>query len=1362
MDWDKLSTLITLGECGRKIIKWIINLYHWRKMLPPSREIAYAFHTFSWHYLQQSTPTIKNIGQIERPEIKEIQKIWETTDTPILLKGTAGTGKSSITLHLAKTLSNEGMPVLFIRATDLPKDQDPIAFIHQRMPLSVSLMESFSRLAKERVWSFLIDQLDSVSGTALCKDLVSFIKATEGIENVKIMAVSRTYEAEHDPDISTLDFKTIECEELSEFQAQTYLASLGIHQGSAKLVELAKNLLNLSLIADIVKTKSVKTQMILGQVELWQQYFHTVQHSEGDEVAEFVIRLARETTSKNERSFPPPIQVKGIIRRLISWNILVEAPARRLAFRHEQLQDFLCASSLFTELPNAKQLSNEFGNTIPRNVISWLHLLYHRDNLDQEHLYVDEILKAEDYLPFYTRAVVLDNLRMQIDPSSSTAQVLTTHLVDWAYSRYFFNNLDNTKWIPLLYETGIFFSPPEPIETEPGHFKILPWQAGEYLSRHAAVFEDIVLNVVKNLKTQNWHAQETIIDALMKISLDMVAQAVVYIDTWLDEPFSRWLPIKLETLAGYLSRSGHSDEAIQILGIITKPKLFFDSHLNIAYSDFRSQLHFRSEPLWVEEFIRKLYFELCTNNPCKVLQVYEDHLLRAIELSCEIKGNDADIYIGYYWRLDIQYQSYDSSNPKVIDVLVDGFRDALAELCKQSSDDGRHKLGLYLSGNHLVFQRVALYTLRRYGKQYPELVEQALLKREYLEDPKYTSEYKGLLRDQFDTVIQETKEKVIRWILEGPLDIEKRAERHAQRDNREVTDEDRCDVHEKWILSHLPLIKQYLMGESLDVLKSLVTKHGEPDIQERPTFSVTTSWGGAPSPVSAEQLAEMSFDEMLDLFENYQPKDSFLNPRESLAQALRLIVQDNLEKYQEFAVKLLTTSIRYVYIYNYLNGIREGIKKSSGQLTKPVIDLCESVVYQKEDPFKNALGEFEPGLFAAQMEVARLLEDALHSDDPYLTRELLNHVRSLLIILSCHTDPEIEDESSNYDPFTQSINCVRGVAFHGIMHYSLYVDRQCKMVDKRKPHIPSIEPEIQEVLETKLDKTKDPSLAVHSVFGAFFPQLHYLNRDWAEKNLHKIFPDLEEYSHYWQAAWDAYIFTSKVYPAVFSLLISQYQRGLLLLSLPEEKDKFPWESPRERLAQHILFAYLNDLTDFGHVNKLLDLYFSNSSDEVRARGVFWLSKVLENEKPSSENPKWKKLWTLWQIRIKTANETDDLKKFSQEISCYMRWLQNSPIDLGKFYLTLQQSIKYLYDGFDAQRLVAYAAKHSKKFPLEAVTLLFETMKLEKEPWWTEDKDEEIILGSAIGGGQSKAKQIAIEAINFRGERGDFRWRKFIE
>ncbi len=1342
-----------------RLFNWLKNRIRWRKNTKQAREIAFAFHSFSWHNLQQSASTIAKIGLIERPEIKIIQELWKSSDTPILLIGNAGTGKSGIALRLAQRLADEGTPVLFIRATDLPRDQEPIEFIQNRLVLTIPLVKAFKDLSQERICSIVLDQLDSIAGTELCKSLTGLLKALSGIPKVRIIAVSRSYEAEQDPNISSLGFKLIESGNLTPEQSSRYLQKLGIFNPSSELVELAVNLLNLSFIADLTGKTNFNKDNILTQVDLWRKFFISIQQREGEETADFVLHLAREKTAKDEYSFPGDFSNRQIERKLISRGILVEVPGKRLAFRHEQLRYFLCAYALLEERPTIALLIQEFGKNSLKHVLSWLHALYHAEIPNEEPALIQDVLSARS-LAIYSRTVILDNLRSQHDPTDQTASILTKHFSEWSYNRYFFDDLQNPSWIIPLYKAGIFSNPPPPIEVEPGNFQLPTWPAGDYLVRFAGNFESIVVEMVRSIKTENWRVQELLIDSLIKITPENATSMVPYIDSWLDGRFSGMLPIKLGELADHFLETGYPQACFRILAIITMPVIPTGS---VKISQYSSPLKPRSDPYWVNEFVEKQTPKLSSLDPAGTVDVFSHKLLKAIELTVQLQGEDAELWVGYYWRRDIPTRESTRGNAQLLDILIDGLRDSLAALCDHSPEQGYSTLRSYLSSNHLIFQRLSLFTLRTYGQAYPDLLEQALLHRDYLEESEYATVYRGLLRDQFGSVSEDIRSQVIAWILAGPLDIETRAQNHAKWQNRVVTDEDRREIQEDWTLYHLEIIREYISGSSLDRLNELIVKHGKPDIEELPPIMVTTS-GGPPSPVSAADLTQKSFDELQHLFLDYVPEELFLNPRESLAETLQVIVREDPGKYSEFAILLIHPGMRYVYIYQYLFGIRESLKNNTVKLTEPIVRLCEYVAAQKEDPFTESSGQYEPDLSAAQMETARLLEQAMQSRDPYLTRELLDRIRAILVLLCHHPDPAPgqDENASSFDSFTRSLNCVRGIAMHGILKYSLYIIRQYEQANGVKLSQGFLEPEIQVLLEEKLDKSSDPSLTVHSVFGAFFPQLYFLAQEWVVKHLLDIFPEDVGQFRYWKAAWDAYVFVSRVYRDVFGILNPQYQRAVRLMSQPQSEEKLSVRTSAESLAQHILSAYLVGLTDFGHENQLLDLFFEKAPDAVRARGVFWLSQGLEAEKPKATDEIWKKLWVLWEIRLNAA-ESQDSKQNVEEISEYMRWVDNAPVKLEILYPVLRRSIKFVVNGLDIHFVVSFAAKHCREYPIKAVTLLKDCLINAKESWWSADEnDEGVILQTAMKCEIQEARETAEEIINYHGERGDFRWKDLLD
>src|SRR2546430_13314546 len=66
---------------------------------------------------------------------------------------------------------------------------------------------------------------------------------------------------------------------------------------------------------------------------------------------------------------------------------------------------------------------------------------------------------------------------------------------------YFFDRLDNPKWVGPLSKRGFFASPPNPVAAaEPGYVRFPPWPEGRYLARVASDTPDEVTSVLASLE----------------------------------------------------------------------------------------------------------------------------------------------------------------------------------------------------------------------------------------------------------------------------------------------------------------------------------------------------------------------------------------------------------------------------------------------------------------------------------------------------------------------------------------------------------------------------------------------------------------------------------------------------------------------------------------------------------------------------------------------------------------------------------------------------------------------------------------------------------------------------------------------
>jgi len=955
---------------------------------------------------------------------------------------------------------------------------------------------------------------------------------------------------------------------------------------------------------------------------------------------------------------------------------------------------------------------------------------------------------------FYDQAKTLDDLKTVAHPSQEQIDQLLEFIQDEKYCKYFFHDLTNNAWVDPLFISGYFNQTPEPIEVKPGSFQLPDWPAINYLVQFASQYEEIFVAITQKTLTNNWRNQAKLIEGLLKISPEAASTCTFIIDSWLDTPFSDMLPNNLIPLTDRFIDSDLIPGAIQITDFILKPVL---KRTKNTFSKFDPPYGFRSDPYWVKEYCNKELTRLMKKDPQGLFDVFQHHLVKALALTQEIGIDDFEERLGYAWRLDIAFSSQGIGETNITDTLINGLRDSLDNLCEISPEIGKEKVAEFLHGEHLIFHRIAIHTLRKFGNIYPDLLEEAISHWEYTALSEYISEYHGLLRDQYANASNETKAEIIEKILAGPSDIERRTLNIAQWKKHEpAQDEDRIEAKERWMQFYLKLINECLPEQQRQLLEEFNAKYGDVDVEEKPKITFS-EWTTAASPITLDELAKLELPELKKYFLKYEPDKKALDLHDSLARTFQSLVSKDPTKYIDFAAFLIDPAIRFVYTYNYLFGIREAVRNKGVKLTDEILSLCEFVITQEKDPYENPPDLYEAGLFTAQLEVVHLLNDAVQSNDPYISREQLNRIRKILITLAHHTNPTKEDDERNeMDPFTYSLNCVRGEAMHGILNYSLYLVRQKQAENKDKKWF--IEAEISEILDEKIDIEKEPSPAIRAVIGSYLTQVYFMSEEWTKKNLNAIFPSSQEFDQYWSAAWNGYLIGSNINKALFRHLVPQYQRGLKKLSQPKEKSL---ADPSERLAQHVMVAYLNGLTDFGHENHILDLFYENAPDGLRAQAIFWLSKVLENEKQKGKSTIWPKCFELWENRLDYAEKQDPAQN-GQEISDYMRWLAYCPMTLDQLYPMLFNSIKYFQDRFDVMQLTGFVSKFCDQSPLEAVSLLTECINTAKEIWWNpEEAVERSILNAAMKSNDADAKAKAIDLINFHGEQGDYRWRDLL-
>ena len=197
----------------------------------------------------------------------------------------------------------------------------------------------------------------------------------------------------------------------------------------------------------------------------------------------------------------------------------------------------------------------------------------------------------------------------------------------------------------------------------------------------------------------------------------------------------------------------------------------------------------------------------------------------------------------------------------------------------------------------------------------------------------------------------------------------------------------------------------------------------------------------------------------------------------------------------------VTAGMRPIYAAYLLRGLEKAWESGKDFDWSPVLELMRILVRGEvvsvEDP--NEQSQDEPDWAGVNRDIASLLEEGVRRDEHAVPDEHMTGVRDILLRLASQTDPLLDETSgSTLDPATQAINSGRGSAVQALIMYAL---RRARSLGEDAPTASAgrqgdrLEPEVREALTERLDRSKETSKAVHSLFGKFLPQLRYLDRD---------------------------------------------------------------------------------------------------------------------------------------------------------------------------------------------------------------------------------------------------------------------------
>ncbi len=845
----------------------------------------------------------------------------------------------------------------------------------------------------------------------------------------------------------------------------------------------------------------------------------------------------------------------------------------------------------------------------------------------------------------------LDKLLSIQSPQQDDVKKLSGLLKHPSHVEYFFSSLTSPDWLQPLSSQGFFSNIPETIK-EGNYVKFPNWPLSKYLIKISGIKPEEVIGIIKKIpKTDNVGVHLDLINCGLQMPSNFAKEIVPLAKRWIVNPYRTLIPEKIGELIVKLINDDEVAPALDLLVTLLDVKLQ-DKEMAVFSRE--------TEPLfnsWAySQILIKIVPLVFAKEPNKVLEILCKKLSKAIALE---KTHEDDVRVDFsrIWRPAIE-ESSQNFDRGVKNNLVSAIRDNLEKVAvvnDESFRSGYDTLSKYVFS---IFRRIELHLMNKFPDLLKTEIQQFLSGKEIFENSDLYHERYHLLQDQYQKLPEEIKEKILERIEEGP-DLGRFELNYKDRTGNPPTEEEKMDYKSRWQRLALYPIRDHIPANWKEKMKKFLTQYGELDHPDYLSYHGPIVVGST-SPISEEEFKKKSQEELLDFLRTWKPSKKHFSPtKEALGGIMGKVISDDPKKYVSISKNIRELSP--VYIYHFLEGYRDAIKKGNNFDWNQIITLCKDILETLENktfPTEDDLYDFK----TVKSAVCDILEEGLRNNN-FLPIEFRTSVLDLIRILLKDNEPDQTYENKhvgeNMDPFTLSLNTVRGKAIHALVLYALWCANHIsspEVVDKMVP-------EVKELLELHLNPDYEPTQTIRAVYGFYLPNLFYLNSDWTERQLSNIFPKEAEFRALSRATWEAYIKYARFYDSVYSKMKNEYRNAINKLNSPKIS-----QNAKSKLAEHLMLAYLRGLEDLGN-DSLTTKFFKMRQYQANEHAIWFIGKVLDNIQKEETDIKVKKrimerCLNIWKWRIEEArkmNETER-KQFAKELKMFGFWFINSPFD----------------------------------------------------------------------------------------------------
>ena len=891
-------------------------------------------------------------------------------------------------------------------------------------------------------------------------------------------------------------------------------------------------------------------------------------------------------------------------------------------------------------------------------------------------------------LDFFTRLGKIDCICAALPDAVSIRQQLPLLLAEPASRNYFFDLLGDggdANWLEVLRQEGILQSSPHP--TNGGEYvQFPPWHAGQYLVRMAGKAPELVRDIILEMQDiDNMYVVYDLVRAAREMPAKIAEPVAQKIKGLLDLPYGVVFPEAVGMLAAHLASGGCRNTALSLLNeLLSISPSDDDSNVYAARARFSSweyeQILVNQVPTIVEACGMPVLDLLC-------------NLLDQAGVSAQ-KELDS-LSVDSYSCLWCDAVEDDSSNQDgdLRRLLVSAIRD-VAESVVRSDAEMLPLVICDLCGRKWsIFPRIAMHIVRVQDKPNKALVTEWIMKRDLFDNILYEHEYAVLLRDHFARLDVSDQATIINWIFESA---------------KENGAEDK-DSANWWCYQYLNLISSSITGDVLGEYERLRPKYLDASGLDTPHFRVVSGWVEHESPKGANELAEMSIDDLVHYLKTWKPEGDYISSRTSvrgLADALKQAVSTNPDHFADSALSFI--SVHPAYVMAFLEGLDQVVKSGNALNWQPVLHLGKQIITRP--PEAPDCGRDVDGIDGNWGWARNSLIDLLKSGfkmNPGLPLELRKQAWNILEPLTHEPAPVSKSESR---PLITAINSQLGNVMSAVVQYALWVRRELEKANGKSESSSFDDiPEARAVLEDHLNLEIDDSSAIRTIYGKWLPWLHLLDSAWTKDHLDDLFPSDPENMKLRNACWDTYVTYCHPYTAMLEPLKEQYCWAAANVGRPNRAEDREGEADGH-LAQHLLQFYGWGLIDLSAEGNPLSLFFTHASDDLRGDAIRFIGNSLRGENDQIDEDLKNRLRAFWEWRMSIAQKADNPDNFKSELASFGWWFVSGCFDQDWAMNQLRMAIQLAGRTSLDREVVAKLAEITDAYPVEVVECLRNLLK----------------------------------------------------